>query len=41
MLTVLEGNIFEGLTASPDGKTILYMRSKESGTDLMLVENFR
>ena len=30
-----------GLTVSPDGKTILYTRLVNEGTDLMLIENFR
>ncbi len=30
-----------GLTASPDGRTVLYSQLDESGSDLMLVENFR
>jgi hypothetical protein len=30
-----------GFTVSPDGRELLYAQSDQSGTDLMLVENFR
>jgi hypothetical protein len=35
------GNVDAFLTASPDGRTLLYSRIDSSVDDLMLVENFR
>jgi dipeptidyl aminopeptidase/acylaminoacyl peptidase len=35
------GNVDVGLTASPDGRRLLYCRMDSSVDDLMLVENFR
>jgi hypothetical protein len=30
-----------GLAVSPDGRTILYGREMDAGSDLMVIENFR
>jgi hypothetical protein len=35
------GNVAAGLTASRDGRAILYSRIDSSVNDVMLVENFR
>ena len=40
MLTV-ERPIRVGMAVSPDGRTLLYSQFDETGSDLMLVENFR
>jgi len=40
LLGTLEG-FLEGLTVSPDGKTILYAKDAGEGSDLVLIENFR
>ena len=42
--TVIAGNlgdVFFGLTATADGRTLFYSRFDSSVNDLMLVENFR
>ena len=37
----IEGRVDWGLTVSPDRRTFLYNLLDETGSDLMLVENFR
>jgi hypothetical protein len=41
LLGTLESATPDGLTISPDGKTVLYTRAVNSGADLMLIDNFR
>jgi len=40
-ITQIDGPIYLGLTVSPDRKSVLFSRSAVSGSDLMLIENFR
>ncbi|OYW07835.1 MAG: hypothetical protein B7X34_10100 [Acidobacteriia bacterium 12-62-4] len=41
LITTIERIAQNGLTVSPDRKTILYTRTVSAGADLMLIENFR
>lgn len=41
LLTRIEGTLRAGLTVSPDRKTFLFTKQVASGSDLMLIENFR
>jgi Tol biopolymer transport system component/DNA-binding winged helix-turn-helix (wHTH) protein len=40
VLTKISGQIFQGLTVSPDGKSILVSRTVTVGSDLMTIMNF-
>jgi len=41
VLSVLDGPFQQGLTVSPDRKTVLITRMPDPNSDLMLIENFR
>ena len=40
-LATIERVVSAGIAVSPDGRTLLYSQIDETGSDLMLVENFR
>jgi hypothetical protein len=40
LLGKISGRIYQGLTVSPDGKSILVSRTADTGSDLMMIENF-
>jgi Tol biopolymer transport system component len=41
ILTIERPGPSDPIAVSPDGRTILYSQDDESGSDLMLVENFK
>jgi hypothetical protein len=41
LLGTLDGAECNGLSVSPDGKTILFTKAVSWGADLMMIENFR
>jgi Tol biopolymer transport system component/DNA-binding winged helix-turn-helix (wHTH) protein len=40
LLGKVGGHLWQGLTVSPDGKSILLSRSANTGSDLMMIDNF-
>jgi Tol biopolymer transport system component len=40
LLGKIGGRLYQGLSVSPDGKSILISRSANTGSDLMMIENF-
>lgn len=40
LLGKISGSLNQGLTVSPDGKSILLTRSPNTGSDIMMIENF-
>lgn len=40
-ILTIERNVFYRIAVSPDERTILYTQYDQTGSDLMLVENFR
>jgi len=41
LLANIDGAVNQGLSVSPDQKTILFSNSVSSGADLMMIENFQ
>ena len=41
LIKVIEKPVYDGLTVSPDYRTILYSQVERGNGDLMLVENFQ
>ena len=41
LLTVIDGVLEQGLTVTPDGRTVIYVLNSQRAADLELVDNFR